>query len=47
MNEAKSNWSNSAPGPDGILISRVRSCATPLLEVLYNLVLFRQSAPTS
>lgn len=41
------SWNNSAPGPDGIPVSRVKKCPVPLLEALFNLVLFRQSAPPS
>lgn len=47
IDEAKVNWSNSAPGPDGITIPKTRGCPTPLLKVLFNLVLYRQSAPPS
>ncbi|KAK9752399.1 hypothetical protein QE152_g4223 [Popillia japonica] len=28
------NWSNSSPGPDGILVSQVKRCPASLLEIL-------------
>ncbi|KAK9701489.1 Reverse transcriptase (RNA-dependent DNA polymerase) [Popillia japonica] len=41
------NWSNSAPGPDGITIAQVKRCPTNLLEALFNIVLYRRMTPST
>lgn len=44
---ALNNWSNSAPGPDGILIGQVKRCPPLRLEALFNILLYRRHTPTS
>lgn len=40
-------WSNSAPGPDGITVSQVWRCSMALLEVLFNVLLYRRFTPST
>lgn len=41
------NWSNSSPGPDGILVRQVKRCPASMLEVLFNVVLYRRHTPAA
>lgn len=43
--EAKKTWSNSAPGPDGIIVLQVKNCPALPLEVLLNVLLLRRHTP--
>lgn len=40
-------WSNSGPGPDGITITQVKRCPAILLEVRFNIILYRRMTPSA
>lgn len=40
------NWSNSSPGPDGILVPQVKRCPAHMLKALFNVILYRRHIPS-
>ncbi|GLV46633.1 hypothetical protein CBL_20908 [Carabus blaptoides fortunei] len=41
---ATSSWKPSAPGPDGITVSQIKSCPEHVLGIMFNIVLYQRDA---